>query len=136
MIPIIEEYFEESKSDKLSVMSNLRVLLIHMLKCKYQNNYPTKISWRRSIDNSFNNIVDILDLDSINGFIVGRGSLFKKFYMRELNLDTIYNRSVRTASQETGIPVNKFPKNCEWTKEQLIDADFIYDFIMKYGQDL
>ena len=52
--------------------------------------------------------------------------------MRQLNLQDIYENAVIRASEETGKPIDVFPKECEWTKEQLLDKKFIYNFMNEY----
>lgn len=118
----------EDKQQERIVKSNLEVMIRHMLKCKYQNEYPTKSSWRDSIKNSFKDMV--LEFKDI-----GKGALYKNFYLRKLNLDYIYKLALKNAINETGKDKSCFPATCEWTKEQLTNIDFIYDFIDKYGQD-
>ena len=64
---------DEDRSSKSTINSYMIVLLTHMLKCKYQNNYENKASWRASIRNSYKGIVTQFT-------VVGRGSLYKIFY--------------------------------------------------------
>ena len=125
----MESYIIEGISDKRVIKSSLSVMLMHMLKLKYQNEYSNKISWINTIRTSFANLVD-----SFKG--IGKGTLYNLFYMRQLDLNEIYKRAVRDASFETGLPIESFPKTCEWTKEQLTDLDFIYDFIKEYSKDI
>ena len=116
----------ENNSQESSVRSYLRIMILHMLKCKYQNDYPDKRSWRNSIKASYNKMIDQFDA-------IGKGSLYKTFYMKKLDLKAIYERALNDASFETGLPKLAFPQSCEWTKEQLVDEEFIYKFINKYG---
>lgn len=117
---------EEGQSERSAIMNQLKRLLIHMLKCKYQNGYENKSSWRGSI----------IDAESslLNCFIdVGKGALYNVFYMRNMPFDRIYRDAVRKASFETHLPESVFPKKCEWTKEELTDEFFIDRFIEEYG---
>lgn len=116
----------ENNSQESSVRSYLRIMILHMLKCKYQNDYPDKCSWRNSIKASYNKMIDQFDA-------IGKGSLYKTFYMKKLDLKAIYQRALNEAAFETGLPELAFPQSCEWTKEQLVDEEFIYKFINKYG---
>lgn len=116
---------DESKSSESTIKSNLKIMLIHMLKSKYQPEYENKNSWRASILNSYDGITNEFPE-------IGKGSLYKSYYMKKLSLSQVYLSAVRRASDETGKPIDVFPKECEWTKEQLVDEEFIYDFINKY----
>ena len=122
------DILDEAQSSKSAINSSMRVLLTHMLKCKYQNNYEHKSSWRASIKNSFENMYDQFPR-------IGKGVLYKRFYLREMNLEGIYQQSRNNAAEETGLPLESFPEKCEWTREQLIDFNFITNFINTYGKD-
>ena len=119
----------ENSSSRSTIKSNLRILLIHMLKCKYPPEYySNKGSWVTSIVNSYSGVTDeFID--------IGKGSLYKTFYIKQLNLEHIYKQAKLLAAKETGKPLNVFPDTCPWTKEQLVNLDFITDFIDTYGQD-
>lgn len=118
----------ENQQSKSTIKSCLRVLLVHMLKCKYQPEYQDKKSWRNSIINSFEKIDDQFPK-------IGKGALYRKFYLKELDLNRIYQQARIKASKETSKPLDVFPKTCEWTKEQLIDYTFINQFVDVYGID-
>lgn len=128
---IYEAFLEESKREEKAIKSNMRVLLCHMLKCKYQNDYSNKLSWRASIKNSFRNIIDEFD-EKHNEF---SGALYKKFYLKNFNLNRCYELAVFDAADETGLYDSDFQKECPWTKEQLIDSKFIREFLSTYGRD-
>lgn len=115
---------DEDNSAKRTIGSNLRIMLIHMLKCMYQPEYKNKSSWKASIINGYNGMTD--EFPSL------KGVLYKNFYLEELDLEHIYKRAKLNASDETKKPINTFPNDCPWTKEQLVDPDFINEFIEKY----
>ena len=118
----------EDQGSKSAINNYIVVLLTHMLKCKYQPEYENKSSWRASIWNSFKGFT--------NEFIaIGKGSLYKNFYLRQLDLDRLYKLARKDASIETGLNIDIFPTNCEWNKHQLSDFDFINDFMDTYGSD-
>ena len=127
-IRIFDAILDESKRQESTIRSSLIVLLLHMLKCKYQNNYPDKTSWRYSIINSYNKMLN--EFDGIN-----KGSLYKTFYMKKLDLNDIYKRSLIKAVIETRLPKSSFPSTCEWSKEELVNLDFIEKFINDYGYE-
>ena len=118
----------EDNSSKAAINSSLIVLLTHMLKCKYQPEYKNKASWVGSIWSAYKNIVSQFPA-------VGKGALYKIFYLKKVDLNTIYKIAKRDASVETGKNISVFPNDCEWTKEQLTDYDFITDFINNYGNN-
>lgn len=120
---IIENIIEESVSDKRAISSYTKRLVQHMLKCKYQNDYSNKRSWRNSISDSLSNLL----------FMMMASKTLKKFYLKEMDFDLIYRRARKDAERETGL--GEFPKTCEWSKSQLIDEEFIDDFIDTYGKD-
>lgn len=125
-IKFIDEMLKESKQQESSVKNSLVVMLLHMLKCKYQFNYQNKSSWRDSILNSYEYFINEFDG-------IGKGSLYKNFYMRKMDLDQIYQLARRRASYETKLPLTEFPAKCEWSKELLVNIDFVYDFINEFG---
>lgn len=116
---------EEDASSKRSIQSNLEVMLTHMLKAVYQPEYENKSSWRASILNGYKGIMREFPVPY-------KGALYKKYYLRELDLEFIYRDAVLTASEETGKDINVFPKKCPWTKEQLVNTEFVSEFMNKY----
>lgn len=61
-----------------------------------------------------------------------KGALYKKYYLKELDLQFIYKSGRIMASEETGKDINVFPTECPWDKNQLMDIDFVVDFIQKF----
>ncbi len=104
---LIEEIESLGRSDKRALKSHLIILLMHLLKCEFQPSKKT-VSWTRSINNSKTEIQLILD-DSPS-------------LKAELNgiIKLAYQYAKEKASDETGIAVSKFPKECPWKKEELI----------------
>ena len=125
-IKILDILLDESKRQETSIRNSLVIMLMHMLKCKYQYDYPYKSSWRDSILNSFNEFINEFDA-------VGKGSLYKSFYMKKLDLDHTYQLAVRKAANETHLPISAFPNTCEWNREQLSNLHFIDQFLNEYG---
>lgn len=119
------DLMENIRASKSAIQSYMVVLLTHMLKCIYQPEYKNKSSWTGSILNSRSGIES-------NIGTIGKGVMYKKFYMQELDLDGLYSDAVLIAASETGKPLNVFPSTCPWSREQLIDRIFIQEFIEKY----
>lgn len=129
----LTEYIKEAldlnggrREDEKAVMSYLEVLLTHMLKCKYQNSYENKSSWRASIKNSYKGIIK-----AFRGAL--KGTIYNNYYLKTLDLDLVYDFARDNAIEETGRPKECFPYKCPWTKKQLVDRNFIDDFIEEYG---
>ena len=94
-------------------------------KSIYQPEYENKKSWRASILNSYRRMMREFPLPY-------KGALYKKYYLKELDLQFIYQSARVVASDETGKALNTFPLDCPWDKNQLMDFDFILNFIEKY----
>lgn len=120
---------DEDRSSKSSINSYMIVLLTHMLKCKYQNGYEDKASWRASIRNSYKGIITQFP-------VVGKGALYKIFYLKQMDLDRLYKLARIDAQSETNRPLDTFPKSCPWTREELISLEFINEFLDEYCQDV
>ena len=93
-------------SDKRALRSQLVVLIIHLLKVKYQTEKRTN-SWDESIRNSKIQI-ELIILDSPS---------LKRFLYEVI--DSAYDLAVRKASSETGICESVFPSNMPWPIEDL-----------------
>jgi hypothetical protein len=106
---IIEEMKSMGKSDRRALCNQMIRLLMHLLKYKYQ---PEKqeygSSWTYSIRDSRREINAILqDSPNLKNFLT-------------INYRGIYLKAVREASEETGIPIDMFEKNCLWTLEEVL----------------
>ena len=53
--------------------------------------------------------------------------------MRYVNLDYIYQLALLDIFAETGKNKSYSLTSCEWTKKQLTDINFIYDFLISKG---
>ena len=122
----------ERRREEKDIKSQIQRLLLHMLKCKYQNDYQNKSSWRGSIRDA-SNMVQYEFISRKDGTF--KGSLYNNFYLKELDLQRLYEKAVEDAVDETGLSFKDFPVDCEWTKEQLVDDKFIREFIREWGQD-
>lgn len=104
---LIEEIESLGRSEKRTLQSYLEVLLMHMLKEKYQNNKASK-SWALSIKNSRLKVKRILK---------DNPSLKPK--LDEIIKDA-YASARLDAAEETGLPEKTFPKKCEWSTEEIL----------------
>ena len=111
----IEHLFEEVESmgnqNKTELRNRLAILLMHLLKWKYQPELKSK-SWYLTIVQQRSDISDLIfDNPSLKHFLP---DLFSK----------AYTKSVTFAAAETGIIKSAFPKESEWTIEQVLSDEF------------
>jgi hypothetical protein len=104
---LADEVRDLGKSERARIESALRLLLIHLLKAKYQ---PEKHS--RSWDNT-----------------IGIQRLHVAKYLREspslrAKLDELLTDAYQTArydaANETGLMLDTFPETCEWTVAEVL----------------
>jgi hypothetical protein len=108
---LAEEIEGLGKRDRRALQSNLRILLLHLLKVAHQR--QPRLSWLRSIRNSREAIELVLgDSPSLR---------------RELpdSLAWAYPKARRAAAEETKLPLATFPEQCPWNLDQLQDDDFL-----------
>jgi hypothetical protein len=103
---IIEEIETLGRTEKRTLRSFLIIMLMHMLKLKFQPEKHTR-SWDISIENSRNDFVECLSENP---------SLKPK--LPEI-LKSAYIKAKSNASLETEIERDVFPEECPWTIEEL-----------------
>ncbi len=108
---IIEEIDSLGKSQRSELTSRLTVLLMHLLKWRYQ---PAKRghSWLVTIGNQRDDLADLLAENpslatQINSFILAS-----------------YPKAVKKAARESRLPRATFPADCPWAVAQIMDEDF------------
>ncbi|PWB82504.1 MAG: DUF29 domain-containing protein [Methylocystaceae bacterium] len=108
---IAEEIESMGRSEKRELVSRLTVLLLHLLKWRFQ---PEKRgpSWEASISVQRNRLVRHLD---------DNPSL--KPHIPKASSDA-YRDAVLDAVAETNLPKSTFPGQCPWSFEQMVDAEF------------
>lgn len=109
---LIEEIEDMGRSEKRALKSNLIVLLLHLLKYKYQ---PQKItnSWKSSIREHRRRLRD--DFQT---------SPSLKQYMTEV-FDQCYQDSREQAADETGLPLDNFPPSSPFTPSEVLNPDYL-----------
>ena len=108
---IAEEIESMGKTEKRELISRLTVLLLHLLKWRFQ---PAKRvpGWEASIRVQRNRLADHLDDNpSLKPLL-------------PTALSAAYRDAVLEAVAETGMPVSTFPEKCPWSFEQALDAGF------------
>jgi predicted DNA-binding ribbon-helix-helix protein len=111
---LIEEIEDMGRSEKQALESNLRVVLWHLLKWKYQPQQRSG-SWRGSIAEHRIRIRKAL-----------QDSPSLKNYLPEV-FDETYQDAIKIASQETDLESETFPISCEWTLQNILDEAWLPD---------
>ncbi|XMT28347.1 DUF29 domain-containing protein [Synechocystis sp. PCC 6803 substr. GT-T] len=109
---LIKEIEDMGRSQKKSLKRNLEILLMHLLKWKYQPHKQSN-SWRLSIDEHRERILKQLKESP---------SLKRHF---DLVLDEAYGRARKEASIETSIDISRFPALNPFLKEEILDQEFL-----------
>lgn len=108
---LCEEVESMGKHEKRELKSRLIQLLMHLLKWKYQSEEQSK-SWHRTIREQRRQIIMVLaDNPSL------------KPLLQEYITDA-YSYAIVDAHEETGVFLENFPKECEWTTDQVLDGEF------------
>jgi Domain of unknown function DUF29 len=108
---IAEEIESMGKTEKRELVSRLRVLLLHLLKWRYQ---PLRrgTSWKATVE------IQRLDVSAV---LKDNPSLKPK---SNDYLAQAYKGARLEAMAETGLSGRTFPKACPWTIAQALDARF------------
>ena len=108
---LVEEIESMGNQNKTELRNRLSILLMHLLKWKYQPEYKGK-SWYMTIVQQRLDIVDLIgDNPSLTHFLP---ELFEKGYKKAISL----------AVAETGISKSALPSESEWSIEQVMDDEF------------
>jgi hypothetical protein len=109
---LLEEIAGMSNSQKQALESNLKIILTHLLKYKYQPDKRTN-SWlytivehRQRIRKAFKNSPSL-----------------KRHFLEELA--DVYLDARKLASVETGIAIDIFPITSPFTASQVLDEDYL-----------
>ena len=108
---IAEEIDSMGRTEKRELISRLTVLLLHLLKWRYQ---PGKrgASWEASIRVQRNRLADHLDDNPSLKPLLPQA------------LASAYRDAALEAVAETGFPATTFPDACPWTVEEALDEGF------------
>jgi len=108
---LIEEIESMGKSHKRALESRLEVLLVHLLKWRFQPRLRTP-SWEYTINEQRDRLADHL---------AENPSLTPKIPEAQAKA---YRYAVKGASQETGLERSTFPEQCPWAFDEIMAADF------------
>jgi hypothetical protein len=109
---LIEEIGDMGRSEKLSLESNLEVVLMHLLKYQYQPEKRTN-SWRYTI---------IEHRQRIHKAFRNSPSL-KRHFVEEF--DNCYIAARELAATETGLDIQLFPPESPFTPDQVLDKTYL-----------
>jgi hypothetical protein len=119
---LIEELTGLGKSEKNALRSNLKILLIHLLKLKVQHDVPDpmKSSWYSSVLEHRQRVLDNLaDTPSLNSFLI---EALEKSYP-DARKGAI--KEGKLAKFGVRIPEdNEYPTTCPFAIAQILDEDF------------
>lgn len=108
---VAEEVESLGRSDKRAIGSDLKVLLEHLIKWRFQSEKRTS-SWSDSIEEHRDRILRIIE-DSPSLSMTPRDILPKE-----------YVRARRKALRDTRLPPKKVPESSPFTIEQVLDPEF------------
>ncbi len=107
---LAEEIESMGKSERREIRSRLEIVLIHLLKWRYQPDHQSQ-SWRSSI-NQARHYIDLTIEDSPS----------LKDYPGEVLADA-YRYALNDRAMEY-LDTHHLPPTCEWTIEQVMDPKF------------
>ena len=109
---LLEELESIVRHQCRELRSRLQVIIMHLLKCEYQAHLRGD-SWHSTL-NTQRSDIEILLEDSPS-----LAPLVLPFAEKE------YRRAVRKAVRETRLPPKAFPPDLPYTREQLLDFDYL-----------
>jgi hypothetical protein len=109
---LAEEIESMGKNNRRELGSRLVVLMMHLLKWRYQPNRRSP-SWATTVRDQKDEVEELLaDSPSLRSVV-------------QDTLATVYARARRKAISETGLPEGAFPADCPFTPEQILSEDFL-----------
>jgi hypothetical protein len=109
---LIDEIEDMSRRERKALKSNLIVILLHLLKWKFQPEYRTG-SWRGSIREHRRRITeDLKDSPSLVPYLQERWA-------------ECYESAREQSADETDLPLATFPTECPYTSDQVLDSKFL-----------
>ena len=116
---IMEELTALARSDRRALRSHLRVLLLHLLKWRYQPD-PQNRSWKSSINNARAEIEELL---------TSSPSLMRELESndegQENSVSVTYRKARTGAAIETGLEIETFPESCPFELYEILDEEFL-----------
>lgn len=110
---LLEEVESMGASERRELGSRLSVLLMHLLKWKYQPTYQSR-SWQLTIEEQRNELL----------FLLKQNPSLKNHEKLNDTFLHAYSVAILKAAQETGLSKKTFPESCEWSVEQVLDDEY------------
>ena len=111
---LIDEVEDLSGSQRRELKNRLRVLMMHLLKWKYQSQKRSE-NWIGTIIEQRRQIESILETSpSLMSYLL---EIFEQ--------SQVYVKARKDAAQETNLPLEAFPFECPWSIEQVLDEDYL-----------
>ncbi len=111
---LIEEIEAMGRSEKEALESNLEILLMHLLKWKYQPNKRSN-SWQYSITEHCLRLKKAFKKSpSLKGYF-------------ENVFEECYQNARLLASKDTGLEKEIFPESCPFKTEEILNPEFLPD---------
>lgn len=111
---LVEELEALGRSEQKELGGYLQVLIMHLLKWKYQPNRQSK-SWAKTISHCRDKLQDCIeDTPSL-----------KRFLRDSEWIEKYYRRARRDAAKETDLAIETFPIACPYSIEQIFDSEFL-----------
>jgi hypothetical protein len=111
---LVEEIEDMGKSQRQAVKSNLRVILMHLLKYKYQPERRSN-SWRSTLREHRTRLADYFaDSPSLKRYFI---EVFHECYQKAREL----------AVDETGLSLETFPSESPFTIEETLNSGYLPD---------
>jgi Domain of unknown function DUF29 len=109
---LIDEVEDMSRSEKRALLSNARVVLLHLLKYQYQPEKRSS-SWLSSIREHRTRLHDIFKASpSLRGYF-------------QAMFDECYQNARKQAADETGLPLQSFPIESPFAVDDCLNEDFL-----------
>jgi hypothetical protein len=113
---LIAEIEDMGRSERRSLESNVVIIILHLLKWQFQPDQRSG-SWKGSIAEHRRRIRKAI-----------KDSPSLKLYLEEV-LTECYADAAEQASAETGLSLETFPQLCMYTAAEVLDSDFLPDFM-------
>ncbi len=111
-VNLIEEIESMGRSEKNALVSNLQIVLMHLLKHKYQPEKRSN-SWLFTIFEHRDSLLEAFEV-----------SPSLKPYLTEV-FAKCYTKARKKASLETGLPISTFPTESPFTPEETLDTEYL-----------
>ncbi len=108
---LVDEVQSVGGSEKREIRNRLEVLLMHLLKWKFQPRFRGP-SWRRTIRQQRESIAQIV-----------QSSPSLRAYPSHV-MSTAYTAATVSASEETGLAAGIFPEECPFSLDETLDPQF------------